>query len=1025
VNSFACQLLGYSQEELLGTAIADRIAPENRPRFIASAAQTQGGVEAETWILLHQDGTRIPVDVRTKNLPDGRWVAFVQDLRERLQVESDCHQAQASLQQSESRLESLSNNLPGMVYQYVLHPDGTDEFTYVSHRSQEIYEYPPDILIQNFDLVWGMIHPDDVERVHTVNLNSAQQHIPFNVEFRLLTPSGRLKWVQCISSPTPQANGDVLWDGIVIDISDRKQYELALRQQEQQLQDLCDSMPQFVWTSNAQGELQYVNHRWVEYSGLTVEQSQNPENIAACYHPDDVQLAFQQWATALETKQPCEFEGRLRAFDGPYRWFLTRIVPVFDDQGQVLRWYGTSTDITEFRQAKAALQQSEDRYRMAVTSAKLGTWDWDLILDKLKWDAACKAMFGLSPEAESNIDVFYAALHPDDRDRVTEVVQNVLMPDGSGFYDVEYRVTGIEDGIERWIAAKGQVYFSPTGQPVRFIGTVLDITEIKRYESERQRAETQLRDRQERLEAALFAAGTGTFRWDIHTNALTWDENLDRLFGLPPGETARSLDAFIQLVHPDDRQGVIDRCARCVNEGADFDMDFRVVYPNGTIRWLSDKGKTFFDESGNPVYMTGACVDITDRKRAEAALQQQTEALIQANRLKDEFLAVLSHELRTPLNPILGWTKLLKEQKLTSTKAAEALNVIERSTKQQLSLVNDLLDASAIIQGQLNLEVNPVDLTVIVNTAIETVQFAAQAKDITVDALQIDSKTSEAMLVLGDSGRLRQVFWNLLANAVKFTPEGGRVEVTLSRIINANGHHYAQVSITDSGIGISPEFLPWVFDHFRQADGSMTRRHGGLGLGLSIVRHIVELHGGTVTAASPGVGQGSTFTIKLPLGGASEASRKSKPPIPIAGSSAPSSAWTSSASPSPATPLNGIQILVVDDDLDNLELLRFLLQEYGAIVTAVNSAQKALQIISDAPPDLIISDIGMPEINGYEFIRQVRALPQGQQIPALAFTAFAAQEEQEQILASGFQTHLSKPVDPFKLLDVLAQWATI
>jgi CheY-like chemotaxis protein len=348
--------------------------------------------------------------------------------------------------------------------------------------------------------------------------------------------------------------------------------------------------------------------------------------------------------------------------------------------------------------------------------------------------------------------------------------------------------------------------------------------------------------------------------------------------------------------------------------------------------------------------------------------------------------------------------------------------------KHQIALVDDLLDVSRVIQGKLRLELQPVDLTTIVRNAIETVQFAAQAKRI-----QVVVNDSVALPVTGDRDRLQQVFWNLLNNTIKFTPADGQVIVNLSVDVDEDTTHYAQVCVIDNGVGIPPEFLPYVFDRFRQADGSETRKYGGLGLGLSIVKHLVELHGGTITAESPGIGQGATFTVRLPLSTDLEVpGLEPITPVPsevdltllptLKLSDVNSSAPTAASS----TVLAGLRILLVDDDRDNLDLLRFLLQAEGAIVTALSSPQAALDSVCQTPPDLIISDVGMPQttdckLTGYELMRQVRALPQGSRIPALALTAFARTEDQTAVLNSGFQTYVTKPVDPIELLFTLTQ----
>ncbi len=382
----------------------------------------------------------------------------------------------------------------------------------------------------------------------------------------------------------------------------------------------------------------------------------------------------------------------------------------------------------ERARAESALRDSENRFRMAIEAAQLGTWDWNLITNRLIWDEGCKAMFGLPPEAESSIEVFFAGLHPDDRERLEQVVQWTLNPKSNGKYDVEYRTIGIQDGVERWIAARGQAYFDAADKPQRFVGTVLNITEQKRIEAEREQ---------------LFA-------------------------------------------------------------------------------------------------------------REQAA----REAADRANQIKDEFLAVLSHELRSPLNPILGWSKLLQQGKLDAAKTTTALETIERNARLQVQLIDDLLDISRILRGKLLLTVLPVDLSNVISEALETVRLAAEAK-----AIQIFTKILPSVgIVIGDAARLQQVVWNLLSNAVKFTPQRGQVAVTL-----AVDETHAEIQVTDTGKGIRSDFLPYVFEHFRQEDGAITRKFGGLGLGLAIVQQIVQLHGGTVAVESQGEGQGATFTVRLPL----------------------------------------------------------------------------------------------------------------------------------------------------------------
>lgn len=488
---------------------------------------------------------------------------------------------------------------------------------------------------------------------------------------------------------------------------------------------------------------------------------------------------------------------------------------------------------------------------------------------------------------------------------------------------------------------------------------------LNQVDRDRKRSDERLRSSEERLQLALGGARQGIWDWHLKRQVLTWDDRCKEIFGLLL-DVPLTYEWHLEAIHPDDRQRVSEAAAIALRDRGEFVEEYRTFHPDGTMRWVLAQGRGYYEFSGEPYRMLGTVMDISDRKLAEIALQHQAKELLQANRLKDEFLAALSHELRTPLNPILGWTTMLRGQKLTPAKAAQALETIERNTRQQIRLVDDLLDVSRVIQGKLTLEFHPVDLLMIVNSAIDTVQFAAQAKGIAIAIQGLPSLTA-----MGDCDRLQQVFWNLLSNAIKFTPNEGRVEVELAIVSKEDAAFSAQIRVTDTGIGIASEFLPHVFESFRQADGSTTRKYGGLGLGLAIVRHLVELHGGTVAAESPGIGQGATFTVKLPL------RTVGSPVVSDSLGEAPLPQFQSLPLASQTTPLVGIRIFLVDDELDNLELLRFLLQENGAEVTALTSPLKALELVADNPPDLLVSDLGMPQIDGYQLIRQVRALPQG------------------------------------------------
>jgi signal transduction histidine kinase/ActR/RegA family two-component response regulator len=413
----------------------------------------------------------------------------------------------------------------------------------------------------------------------------------------------------------------------------------------------------------------------------------------------------------------------------------------------------------------------------------------------------------------------------------------------------------------------------------------------------------------------------------------------------------------------------------------------------------------------------GTFTDIFNEMLAQIELQnteiQASRAEAQrASQLKDDFLATLSHELRTPMTPILGWAQILRRTARDNAQVLQAAEVIERNARVQTQIVDDLLDMSRIIAGKVRLEVQPVDLEKVIDAALETVATAAEARGI---HLEKDVQAAVAP-VRGDPHRLQQVLWNLLSNAIKFTPRDGHVTVSLER-----HEGYVQVGVTDTGQGIAEEFLPHVFERFRQADSSTTRQHGGLGLGLAIVKQLVELHGGSVRVRSEGAGRGATFTVRLPLvpvRAVSESPRRSLPAHDIAAAT-------------PAVPaaavLDGLRLLVVDDEADARDLVEHLLTESGAIVTVVGSGAEALECIEAMPPDLLVSDIGMPGMDGFELMRRVRALPPGRggAVPAIALTAFARSEERTRSLQAGFQLHVAKPVEQAELVAAIASLARL
>ncbi|MGA7936154.1 MAG: GAF domain-containing protein, partial [Kovacikia sp.] len=773
-------------------------------------------------------------------------------------IEKAC--VEKALRQSEARFQRLATNVPGVIFRYLRHPDGSDAMPYISFSCRSLFELDFEIIQQDVNTFWNLICGEDLPSLREIISISAQTEQPIHWEGRFGVPSGQTKWIQMVSRPEKQMDGSIIWDGLLTDITSTKEIEAEREQLLGRSQ-------------------QYAN----QLRGLT-----------------EAALVMNSMLSVEEVLQ------------------------VITDQAH---------EIIGAHQASTSLVVNQN------------------------WAEATHAIY-LSDKYAAWLD--YNA-----------------EPDGSGIY----------------------ASICHLNRPMR-----MTQTELERHP-----------------------------RWCG--------------FGQEAGK------------HPPIRGWLAAPLTGRDGQNIGFIQ-------------LSDKYEGDFTEADEDILvqlaqMASVAIENTQLYKAEQLARTQAEA---ANRIKDEFLGVLSHELRSPLNPILGWSRLLQHRKLDDRATAQALQTIERNAKLQTQLIEDLLDVSRILQGKLSLNVCSVNLISTIEAAMETVCLAAETKAINFKFEIIDGELHDSrqnlgfaeiheqvrnskfsiqnskFQVLGDPNRLQQVIWNLLSNAIKFTPLGGRVEIKLERIrvderrqaetgdqqvgrrerkqessypaipLSPSSSFIvvpvecAQVTIYDTGKGIDPQFLPYIFDYFRQEDSATTRRFGGLGLGLAIVRHLVELHGGTVWATSAGEGQGSTFVVRLPIG--------STKPAPMS----PRNNHSLLLNPG-CSPLAGLRILVVDDDLDTRELVDFVLQKAGASVTAVASAKEALQALERLEANVLVSDIGMPEMDGYMLLSHIRSQVSDPQkyIPAIALTAYAGEFNQQKALAVGFHQHLSKPVEPAELIATVAK----
>jgi len=500
--------------------------------------------------------------------------------------------------------------------------------------------------------------------------------------------------------------------------------------------------------------------------------------------------------------------------------------------------------------------------------------------------------------------------------------------------------------------------------------------------------------------------------WDSDFRVSRWSESAERLFGWKADEVIGKHVNEWQFVFADD----VDAVALVTNrqrEGVEVQgvQRNRNYTREGSILFCEWYNSVLRDDRDQLVSVLSLVLDVTSREKAEeeraALLIRERDArkhAEEADRLKDEFLATLSHELRTPLTSILGWASMIRNGEIEGSNATRAIETIERNARSQARLIDDLLDVSRIITGNLRLDLHPLNLAPIVEAAVDALRPTADVKGI---QIRTEALSSEC-LVKGDPNRLRQVIWNLLSNAIKFTQRGGVVALSLKPVGPT-----VRLTVADTGEGISAEFLPYVFDRFRQAEGSISRKQGGLGLGLAVVRHLVELHGGSISAESAGLGHGSVFTVELPL-----AEERRDP----ARAEERRREVERRRSKRGSVRLDGVHVLLVEDDDDSRKLLGTMLKRYGARVTSTKTAAEALNMFSGELPDLLISDIGMPDQDGYELIQKLRALPveKGGQTPAIALTGYASRKDRERALAAGYHLHIAKPIEQTEMITAIA-----
>jgi PAS domain S-box-containing protein len=1049
----ACERLwGRPAKELNGNLDRwfDSIHHEDRERvrkkYLARAGE--GGYD-ETYRVMRPDGSMVWVHDRGFPVCDEAGnirhiVGVAEDVTERKRFEDE-------VRESQRRYAALAEAVPQLVWTAAA-DGGVDYF------NQRWYAYTGTTPEESLHQSWrSLIHPDDRERVEKLWKRSVRVGEHLHFEFRLRSREGGYRWFIGRAVPyreerrgaTPRkqdagngaanaGNGAALdggkgrivkWFGTFTDIHDLKIAEEALRESEEharrqnaELENIYQATPVGLSLLDRDFRFVRVNETMARIDGASVSRSLG--RTAREVTPEIADRLEPVFKRVVKTGRPImnlEIRVETPREPGVERDWLASYYPVKAADGSVQGIGCVVLDITERKRAEEALRESEERLRQAAQAAGFGLYSVNLQTGENYWSPELRRIFGLSDDDAVIVDKSLGLIHPDDRERTMRVIEAALDPRGDGEFEHEFRAQ-LPDGNTRWALAKGKTLFTGNGRrrkASRIIGVAFDITE-------RREDEERLHASERRLKLSLAAGHAGTWEWRIKEDKLIWSDEYYELYGMAPGDLEPTLDNFILCVHPEDRDRILTEMSEVLQDRKDAELEFRFIRAGGEARWAHSSAQLTLDESGEPEMMVGIIIDITERKQAEMEreelLLKEREAREQAeaaNRGKDEFVAMVSHELRSPLNAMLGWSKILKKGGVDAKTQSHAVEVIERSARAQQTLIEDLLDMARIVGGKLRLDTRPVSLSRVVEAAADVVRPAAVAKEINL-RLFINSADE----VTGDPDRLQQVVWNLLSNAVKFTTRGGSVEVVLERVGAS-----AQITVTDTGRGIKAEDLPFIFDRFRQADSSSSRRFAGLGLGLALVKHLVELHGGQVFADSGGEGEGASFIVRLPVRA-------------VRGEATPARGLDRTSlrkeerdgrvteretrGDFPAFPLDGVWALIVDDEADARELIATLLKQYGARVTIASCAGEAFDKLrkgeAGARPDVLISDISMPDEDGYMLIERVRKLPpeEGGKIPAIALTALERPNDRIRALASGFSMHVPKPVEPEELAMVIA-----
>jgi PAS domain S-box-containing protein len=1072
-NGVAQKLIGWSQQDATGKNIQQLFSivdPESREPVEDPVSRVLQGEEgnkpARQALLVSNNGSETSIEdnstlIGNENGKATGVVLVFRDITQRKQVEQE-------LRENERRFRTMADTTPVMLW--LSGADGLYSFF-----NQSWLDFTGRTMEHETGYGWAEnVHPDDLRRCLDFYMAALKKREAFTIEYQLRRSDGEYRWALCNGVPRYTKEGEFVgFAGSCVDIEERKKAEEAAHS----LASIVQSSEDAIIGKRIDGTIVSWNAAAERIYGFTADEIKG-KNVSILT-PDDRR---DELSDILETIRKGEAIPHLETIrqtkEGRIIDVALTISPIHDEAGRVTGVSTIARDITHRKKAEQerailALQVEKERHRLDNVVANVPGVVWEAWVQP---DQAAQRIDFVSDHVEKMLgyrtdewlsapNFWLSIVHPDDAERAARESAEIYAAAKGGTSRFRWMA---KDGRAVWVEAQSVVVCNDFGTPIGMRGVTMDITERKRAED----AQRFLAESSGLLANSLdYETTLGSIAKLAVPNLADWcvvhivgdNEQVQQIAVVHSDPGKEKVARLLQQRYPVDRNANIgvpnvlrtgrsefypvvnqERLALVARNKETADalnglglkscMIVPLVARNrtlGTITLATAESNRYYDANDlalaeDVAHRIALAVDnarlyreaqkaVTAREEAlrvrdellsrEHAAREEAES---ANRAKDEFLATVSHELRTPLNAILGWAHMLRTNRLDQVTQTRALETIERNAKSQAQLIEDILDVSRIVAGKLNLEVRPVDLATLVDAAMDAVRPAADAKGIVLEAI-LDPRAGP---VLGDPNRLQQVIWNLAANAVKFTGRGGSVQVRHQR-----AGAYIEVVVSDTGQGINSEFLPHVFERFRQADATSTRSHGGLGLGLAIVRHLVEMHGGAVFADSPGQGMGATFTVRLPLL-VTAVDQRNVDHLQASGSN-----LTTESS----LRLQGVHIMIVDDEPDTREILRLLMGQLGADVRVCASSNEAMGVMSDWNPDVIVSDIEMPDEDGYELIRKVRRLEAengGRTVPAVALTAYGRVEDRLRALSAGYQIHMAKPAEPNELAHVIASLAS-